>query len=86
MRHARLRETRSWSDVKIAAVESWQWKQEDKIAAADLLIRNDGTLDDLDREVGAFLDALAARQKSGEAVLEERWRKLWSGEEGQTRD
>ncbi|WP_346665699.1 dephospho-CoA kinase [uncultured Mailhella sp.] len=86
VRHARLRETRSWSDVKIAAVESWQWKQEDKIAAADLLIRNDGTLDDLDREVGAFLDALAARQKSGEAVLEERWRKLWSGEEGQTRD
>lgn len=86
VRHARLRETRSWSDAKIAAVESWQWKPEDKIAAADLLIRNDGTLEDLDREVGAFLDALTARQKSEEAALEERWRALWSGEEGQTRD
>ena len=86
VRHARLRETRSWSDAKIAAVESWQWKPEDKIAAADLLIRNDGTLDDLDREVGAFLDALTARQKSEESGLEERWRALWSGEEGQTRD
>lgn len=86
VRHARLRETRSWSDAKIAAVESWQWKPEDKIAAADLLIRNDGTLDDLDREVGAFLDALTARQKSEESGLEERWRALWSGEEGQGRD
>ncbi len=80
VRHARLRETRGWSDAKIAAVESWQWKQQDKIHAADLLIHNAGTLEDLDREVDAFLAALTGRRKQEEAALEASWRALWSGE------
>ena len=77
VRHARLRETRSWSDAKIAAVESWQWKQQDKIAAADLLIRNDGTLDDLEREVDVFRVALAEKIRKKSEELRSLWRTLW---------
>ncbi|WP_418765809.1 dephospho-CoA kinase [Mailhella sp.] len=80
IRHERLRATRNWSDAKIAAVESWQWKQEDKIAAADLLIRNDGTLEDLDEEVGAFLEVLSKRARNEEEKLCATWRRLWDGE------
>ena len=78
VRHDRLRTTRSWSDEKIAAVESWQWKQEDKVAAADLLIRNDGTLADLDREVGAMLDALEEKGRAKSDGLRNLWNSLWN--------
>lgn len=84
MRHERLRATRSWSDAKIAAVESWQWKQEDKIAAADLLIHNAGTLDDLDREVDAFLAALSEKGRARGEELCAVWRALWSGDGAQS--
>lgn len=77
VRHERLRMTRSWSDEKIAAVESWQWRQEDKVAAADLLIRNDGTLADLDREVGAMLDALEEKSRAKSGALRKSWNALW---------
>lgn len=78
VRHDRLRTIRNWSDEKIAAVESWQWKQEDKVAAADLLIRNDGTLADLDREVGTMLDALEEKGRAKSGALRSIWNSLWS--------
>ena len=78
VRHDRLRRTRNWSDGKIAAVESWQWTQKAKMEAADFLIRNDGTLEDLDREVDGFLDALREEACRRNDCLLERWRRLWS--------
>lgn len=80
IRHERLRRTRGWSDEKIAAVESWQWKQQDKIAAADMLVRNDGSLEELDTEVAAFFDRLERKGREREEALLERWRLLWSEE------
>lgn len=80
VRHERLQRTRGWSAEKIAAVESWQWKQDEKIAAADLLIRNAGSLEELDAEVGRFLAELKEREQREEKALVETWRGLWSGE------
>ncbi len=80
MRHERLRATRSWSEEKIAAVESWQWKQQDKMDAADLLIRNAGTLEELDGEVSRFFDTLAKKRREKEEKLCALWRRLWSPE------
>lgn len=77
VRHERLHETRGWSKEKIGAVESWQWKPQDKIAAADLLIHNAGTLDDLEREVGSFLDELEERNARRNSGLRELWHSLW---------
>ncbi len=80
VRHERLRRTRSWSDEKIAAVEGWQWTQRDKAAAADLLIANGGTLEELDRGVSHFLNALTEKERKEEEALLEKWTGLWSGE------
>ena len=78
IRHERLRETRGWTEEKIAAVESWQWKQEDKIRAADLVIDNSGTLDDLDAELDRFQTALEARGEFLAEKLAASWQELWS--------
>ena len=78
VRHARLHETRGWTDEKIAAVESWQWKQDDKIRAADLVIDNSGTLDDLDAELDRFQTALEERGEFLAEKLAASWQELWS--------
>lgn len=78
IRHERLRETRGWTEEKIAAVESWQWKQDDKIRAADLVIDNSGTLDDLDAELDRFQTALEARGEFLAEKLAASWQELWS--------
>jgi 23S rRNA pseudouridine1911/1915/1917 synthase len=78
VRHARLHETRGWTDEKIAAVESWQWKQDDKIRAADLTIDNSGTLDDLDAELDRFQTALEAHGEFLAEKLAASWQELWS--------
>ena len=80
IRHERLRATRSWRDEKIAAVESWQWKQQDKVDAADVLIRNAGTLEELDGEVSRFFDTLAKKRREKEEHLCALWRRLWGPE------
>lgn len=80
IRHERLNRTRGWEAEKIAAVESWQWKQEEKINAADLLLYNDGTLEELDRRIASFLEELEEKGEEKAAVLLERWKSLWSCE------
>jgi len=77
-RHERLHETRGWTEEKIAAVESWQWKQEDKIRAADLVIDNSGTLADLDAELDRFQKALEEHGDILEEKLSASWQELWS--------
>lgn len=81
VRHARLRETRGWSDEKIASVESWQWKQDDKIRAADIVVDNGGTLEDLDVEIERFLSALEEHGDFLAEKLASSWEKLWNPEE-----
>jgi 23S rRNA pseudouridine1911/1915/1917 synthase len=82
-RHARLHETRGWSDEKVSAVESWQWKQEDKIKAADFVIGNGGTLEELDVEIGRFLTSLNERGEAQARELEASWQKLWEEPEAE---
>jgi 23S rRNA pseudouridine1911/1915/1917 synthase len=59
-------------------VESWQWKQDDKIRAADLTIDNSGTLDDLDAELDRFQTALEAHGEFLAEKLAASWQELWS--------
>ncbi len=79
IRHRRLASARGWSSGKIAAVESWQWPQDRKTAAADFVIRNGGTLQDLDREIKRFLQRLNEDGASRIAGLEQTWQGLWNG-------
>ncbi len=41
-RKKRLAENRNWSESAIAEIDSWQWPQEKKLAACDLVVDNSG--------------------------------------------
>ena len=79
VRHARLAQTRGWSSEKIAAVESWQWPPERKEKAADFLIRNGGTLAELDGEIRLFQQRLQEAEAARLAGLQALWQGLWKG-------
>ncbi len=66
MCRARLEDSRGWSTEKIAAIESWQWPREKKCAAADLIIDNGASLDQLERETEIALTRLEARLREEE--------------------
>lgn len=60
-RARRLRETRTWPDSMIEKIESWQWPEDKKMAACDLVIDNSGSPEELAASVDkalARLDAL----------------------------
>ncbi|MCQ2444380.1 MAG: dephospho-CoA kinase [Mailhella sp.] len=78
VRHARLGASRGWSPEKTAAVDSWQWRQADKIAAADDVIPNEGTRDELDAAVDRFLRDVDGFRAADEAARRELWAGLWS--------
>jgi 23S rRNA pseudouridine1911/1915/1917 synthase len=71
LRRERLR-GRGWDDSRIAEVDSWQWPQDRKVRAADLLVDNSGSLDDLRGRarslvsvVRGLLDSRTARTMEG---------------------
>ncbi len=43
-RKERLRKNRNWTDETIAAVDSWQWPQQEKMKRCHIVIKNEGTL------------------------------------------
>ncbi len=77
VRHARLAQTRGWSREKIAAVESWQWPQEKKIAAADFVLPNDASLEALDSAVERLFAELEERSRIRGQERLALWRRLW---------
>ena len=56
---------------------AWQWPDEDKMRACDMLIDNGGSLEDLSGETGRFIAALDARREAAEARLAEELHDIW---------
>lgn len=56
----RLREERDLPEAHFASMESAQWSGERKLAAADLAIENDGSLDELEEEARRVWEQLPA--------------------------
>lgn len=46
-RFERIRSQRGWPEEKLAALESWQWPEEKKMAACDFCVPNRGSLEEL---------------------------------------
>ena len=69
LRHGPLRESRGLDPSALAAFESWQWPQDRKLAACDMLVDNAGSLDDLAREAGILLEHLAKLRAGREATF-----------------
>lgn len=59
-RRGTLRESRGLAPEVLAAFESWQWPEDRKLAACDLVLDNAGSLEDLGRTAEELLMRLAA--------------------------
>lgn len=58
IRYRRLAELRGWDDEMIAAMDSWQWPEQRKMRACDLIVDNSGDLDALRTRSLGLLEAL----------------------------
>ncbi len=77
-RRERLAASRGWTDAKTAAIEGWQWPEERKLAACDMVVDNAAGPEDLARrfEDGLVpgLDAILRREENAFARrMEEFW-------------
>ena len=61
IRHERLRMRRGWSEELIALMDSWQWTEEAKMAACDIVVDNSHTLEDLKKQAGPLAHEVQQR-------------------------
>jgi len=70
VREERLALHRGWNGEIIAGMEAWQWPEDKKMQACDLVIDNSGSLNTFNRNAQGLLDALLdARRERREAAL-----------------
>jgi 23S rRNA pseudouridine1911/1915/1917 synthase len=69
LRRGPLRESRNLAPEALAAFESWQWPEDRKLEACDLVVDNAGSLEDLTREASALLERLAALRDGREQAF-----------------
>lgn len=76
IRSGRLKTTRNWPDSMIEKMESWQWPEDKKTAAADVVLENTGSLNDLSAEVEKLLTKLENKRNIDLNALEKKLRAL----------
>jgi 23S rRNA pseudouridine1911/1915/1917 synthase len=62
-RMERLKQGRGWDRNLIESMESWQAAEQAKLAPMDLIVRNDGSLEDLAGECARVRDSLLQRRR-----------------------
>ena len=75
-RRRRLLEVRGWTEDLLAYMDSLQWSQKRKMAACDIVIPNDGSLEELEKECETLLATLADRRAAADEVFKGRWEHL----------
>lgn len=78
-RHARISKNRGWETGKIAAIDSWQWPDERKRKACDLVVENTGTVAELASEAARIVEELARRREAETRRLAKELDKIWNG-------
>lgn len=76
-RAARLAANRGWDEEMLAVMESWQWAEEDKMAACDIVVDNGGTYEALCRNTHALVQSLEKRRNAARNAVAERLASLW---------
>lgn len=77
-RAARMREKRGWDDTLIASMEAWQWPEERKVRAADLVVDNSGDEALLAHRADALIRVLRGIARHRLLRLGKRLRALWT--------
>ena len=76
-RRRRMMETRGWTEETVARMESWQWPEEKKVRAVDLVVDNSGTLEDLRRRSQSVLSVLAFLRRQAERRMRAKFEAFW---------
>ncbi|CAK7071401.1 MAG: Dephospho-CoA kinase [Desulfovibrio sp.] len=78
IRHERLAENRGWPESMIAAMESWQWPEDKKAQAADLVADNSGSLETFRHETEKVVQTLAELRAKMRETVERHIESLWT--------
>jgi 23S rRNA pseudouridine1911/1915/1917 synthase len=76
VRAGRLRQYRGWTDDIIAKMESWQWEENRKMRACDLVLDNSGPLEKLEPGLDAVLAEVAGLERRRLDAIETELRAL----------
>jgi 23S rRNA pseudouridine1911/1915/1917 synthase len=79
IRRERLMRLRGWSDAVIAGMESWQWPEDKKTAACDVVADNSGCLEDLAKEAQRVTVFLKEARTARDAALARMFAAFWDG-------
>lgn len=77
LRLQRLHENRGWDDQSLASFESWQWSEDKKLAACDLLVDNDSDEEALRRRARELLLELRELRRVETRTLALALQRLW---------
>ncbi len=77
-RWQRIRTKRNWNETKIAEIESWQWPEERKMKACQLVISNIGNTEALKQAAESFLGRIIKERNEQIAHLDAFFARLWS--------
>lgn len=79
IRKQRLSGTRHWSSAKIDVIEQWQWEEDRKLAACDLVLDNTGSREDLEAGLEHnILPALETMRTARDSTLRQYFLRLLS--------
>ena len=65
VRHERLQTLRGWDDEMIATMDSWQWPEDTKMRACDLIVDNSEDVSALQKRSAGLLHALRLLRRAG---------------------
>jgi len=77
IRAERLRQRRGWNEAIIAGMETWQWPEDKKMRACDLIIDNSGDLPAFNRNAQALLSALLETRRERLETAARQVQDLW---------
>ncbi|WP_018123114.1 dephospho-CoA kinase [Desulfovibrio oxyclinae] len=77
VRTGRFRKERGLSSEMLATFDSWQWPEQDKLEACDMVVNNPGTPEGMQQSVESFLNDLTRRRRETLAAVGERLASLW---------
>lgn len=80
IREQRLRDKRGWSVDTITRMDAWQWPEERKMRACDLVIDNSGGLEQLEHRATALVASLHDLRNERTERLMRALARLWNGE------
>lgn len=78
IRRERLLHKRGWTEETIARVESWQWPEEKKMRACDIVVENSKDISALKEKAQGLAKAFESMEKERKHLLRQQFQVLWT--------